>query len=536
VTAFDLESHTRRIDEDGYTIIPDFLDAGDLAEAKRVLRLYLGSHDVRNNFEGYRTERVYTLVARGRIFCKIVLDARILALCARYLEPGFLLTASQGIEINPEETPQPFHFDDAFYSIPRPRPMVSLSTIVAIDAFTSQNGGTQVIRGSHRWGDDRIATGVDSIVRKSGGEMDAALEPEAVTVEMPAGGCVVFSGALVHRGGANHSSAPRLGFSNQIASRGRDSRRISSWLCRRRWLATRPSACGSCSATRSILPSWASSRRVIPQERSIPATRIASRRRRAPSARASPSETGLAGFDGSCSRMFVDARTVPDGSRIESDVCIIGAGAAGITIARELRGRPLRVALLESGWLTPDATTQSLYAGEVSEQRYFSLDSARNRYFGGTTNKWNGECRLLDAQDFEPRDWIPDGGWPFGLDHLLPFYDQAQSLCQLGPFAYAADDWRERGVRPIAFPSERIHSCVLHYSPPTRFGRVYRDDLEGATNVVTYLGANVVDLETPNPPNRVSAARVACLSGSGFRVAARLFILATGGIENADSR
>jgi len=214
VTDFDLESHTRRIDADGYTIIPDFLDEGDLAEAKRVLRLYLGSHDGRNNFEGYRTERVYTLVARGRIFWKIVLDARIMELCARYLEPGFLLTASQGIEIGPEETPQPFHFDDAFYSIPRPRPMVSLSTIVAIDAFTSQNGGTQVIRGSHRWGADRIAMGVDSIVRE-GGEVDAALEPEAVTVELPAGGCVVFSGALVHRGGANHSGRPRLAFSNQ---------------------------------------------------------------------------------------------------------------------------------------------------------------------------------------------------------------------------------------------------------------------------------------------------------------------------------
>lgn len=68
--------------------------------------------------------------------------------------------------------------------------------------------------------------------------------------------------------------------------------------------------------------------------------------------------------------MFVDARTVRDGSSVESDVCIVGAGAAGITIARELRGRPLRVAVLESGWLSRDAITQSLYAGAVSEQRY----------------------------------------------------------------------------------------------------------------------------------------------------------------------
>lgn len=231
--------------------------------------------------------------------------------------------------------------------------------------------------------------------------------------------------------------------------------------------------------------------------------------------------------------MFVDARTVHDGSLIESDVCIVGAGAAGITIARELRGRPLRVAVLESGWLSRDAITQSLYAGAVSEQAYFSLDSARNRYFGGSTNKWTGECRPLEPQDFEARDWVPDSGWPFGFDHLLPFYEGAQSLCQLGPFVYAAADWRPHGVQPIAFHGERVQTCVLHYSPPTRFGQVYRDELEQAANVVTYLGANLVDLETPGPPDRIAAARVACLSGTGFRIAARLFILATGGIENA---
>jgi choline dehydrogenase-like flavoprotein len=231
--------------------------------------------------------------------------------------------------------------------------------------------------------------------------------------------------------------------------------------------------------------------------------------------------------------MFVDARTLRDGSLIESDVCIIGAGAAGITIARELRGRPLRVAVLESGWLKSDAITQSLYAGTVSQQAYFSLASARNRHFGGSTNQWAGECRPLEPQDFEARDWVPDSGWPFAFEHLLPFYERAQSLCQLGPFAYAASDWRPHGVRPLPFHGERVLTHVLHYSPPTRFGRVYRDELKRAANVVTYLGANVVELETPAPPDRVGAARVACLSGTGFRIAARLFILATGGIENA---
>jgi choline dehydrogenase-like flavoprotein len=231
--------------------------------------------------------------------------------------------------------------------------------------------------------------------------------------------------------------------------------------------------------------------------------------------------------------MLVDARTISDGFVAEADVCIVGAGAAGITIARALLARPLRVILLESGWLDPDPATQDLYAGEIHAVPYFPLDAARNRYFGGTTNEWTGECRPLDALDFERRDWVPDSGWPFGLAELLPFYARAQEICQLGPHAYAAADWTGHGVRPIAFQSDNVRSGAFHYSPPTRFGTVYRDEIEQARNIVTYLGANVVELETPRPPHRVDAVRVACLTGRRFRVRARIVVLATGGIENA---
>jgi choline dehydrogenase-like flavoprotein len=231
--------------------------------------------------------------------------------------------------------------------------------------------------------------------------------------------------------------------------------------------------------------------------------------------------------------MIVDARAVPDDAVIECDVCIVGAGAAGITIARELSRQRMQVVLLESGGLTPDARTQSLSAGEVAGRRYFELDAARSRCFGGTTNVWTGECRPLDAQDFEPRDWVPDSGWPFGLDELLPFYVKAQSVCELGPYGYTADDWRVHGVRPLAIDGGRIRSDVFHYSPPTRFGEVYRDELRHAPNVVTYLWANAVDLETPDSARRVNAVKVACLTGTSFRVSSRAFVLATGGIENA---
>lgn len=211
---FDLEAHASALDRDGFTTIEGFLSPQALAEVRRVLSLYLGARRGRNNFEGYLTERVYTLVARARVFWDIALDPRVTALCERFLAPTFLLTASQAIDIAPGETPQPFHADDSFYAIPRPRPMISLSTIVAVDAFTAENGGTEVIPGSHRWSDAEVGDLHAELASNAPAGQDR-LAALARPVVMPAGACVVFSGTLVHRGGANRSAGRRLAFSNQ---------------------------------------------------------------------------------------------------------------------------------------------------------------------------------------------------------------------------------------------------------------------------------------------------------------------------------
>ncbi len=209
----DVRRHLGELDTQGYTVIPDFLDADALRRVRDGLAPHLGSHSGRNGFEGTRTERVYTLVGRGACFEQIAEDARVLALLDRLLAPGYLLTASQAICIHPGETPQPIHHDDSFYPVPRPRPSISFSTIVAVDAFTAANGGTEVIPGSHRWSDAQIAGGYDG--RDGEAPPAATLEGALVPMEVPAGACIFFHGTLMHRGGANRSAAPRLAFSNQ---------------------------------------------------------------------------------------------------------------------------------------------------------------------------------------------------------------------------------------------------------------------------------------------------------------------------------
>lgn len=201
------------LDAQGYTVIPDFLSPSDIGRVREGLAPHLNSRNGRNNFEGFQTERVYTLVGRGKVFEDIAEDARVLALLDALLSPGYLLTASQAICIYPGETPQPIHFDDVFYPIARPRASVSISTIVAVDAFTAENGATEVIPGSHRWSDAQVAGIYDGYDPNA--EMPRELERQLLPMEMPAGACLVFHGTLLHRGGANRSAAPRLAFSNQ---------------------------------------------------------------------------------------------------------------------------------------------------------------------------------------------------------------------------------------------------------------------------------------------------------------------------------
>ncbi len=206
VAGFDADAHAAEIRERGYTVIRDFMDAGAIARFRQGLAPFVGRRHGRNDFEGFKTERVYTLVARGRVFEDLTEDPRLMAILDRFLQPGYLLTASQSIQINPGETAQDLHTDDGFYRQPRPRPPLSMTVIGAIDDFTRENGCTEVIPGSHLWGDPGAADRPNDP-----GEWEQMLVP----MEMPAGACFVMAGTCIHRGGANRSSGPRLGFTNQ---------------------------------------------------------------------------------------------------------------------------------------------------------------------------------------------------------------------------------------------------------------------------------------------------------------------------------
>jgi choline dehydrogenase-like flavoprotein len=224
--------------------------------------------------------------------------------------------------------------------------------------------------------------------------------------------------------------------------------------------------------------------------------------------------------------MFIDSRTLPENTQVQSDVCIIGGGPAGITLALDLASNNRRVVLVESGGFDFSPRTQSLYEGEVTEQGFIPLDVDRLRYLGGATNHWSGSCRPFDPSEFE--------GWPFEITALDNYYRRSQQILQLGPFTYEPEDWITDRTPLLNFGSSaRFQNRMFQYSsPPMRFGTAYKNELD-TKNISVYLNANLTDIETNPSASEVSGVALACLNGRRFRAHARHYVLATGGIENA---
>lgn len=214
------------------------------------------------------------------------------------------------------------------------------------------------------------------------------------------------------------------------------------------------------------------------------------------------------------------------------DVCIVGAGPAGITLALELDGAGLSVCLLEAGGEAYDRDTQRLYEGEIFGDRCPPLRDTRLGALGGSSSVWAGWCRPLEAADFESRAGVAGSGWPFGRDELMPYYRRAQERSGLGPFEYDAAFWQEQLQHPPLLNGDEMVEHAMFHILALRFGANYRGRLEASRNVHLLLHAPVKQLQIA-PNGSVDGVAVATLDGLHARVQARRYVLAAGGIENA---
>jgi choline dehydrogenase-like flavoprotein len=236
----------------------------------------------------------------------------------------------------------------------------------------------------------------------------------------------------------------------------------------------------------------------------------------------------------------VDSRTL-DTRRLDADVCIVGAGPAGLTLARALIPHGPRVVLLESGGRSADPEAQALGDGPTTGDPYAGPGATRHRQAGGASQVWNtwlgsamgARYVPLDALDFEARDWLPLSGWPFDKATLDPYYAQAQEVCGLGPYRYDPEPWETGDRRPLPLLAGPLTTAVYQYGPARLFTDAYLGEIRRAAGALLCLHATATGFETDPAARSITALRAARVTGRPLDVRARLFVLAAGGIENA---
>jgi choline dehydrogenase-like flavoprotein len=233
--------------------------------------------------------------------------------------------------------------------------------------------------------------------------------------------------------------------------------------------------------------------------------------------------------------MHTDARTLENGTLIEGDICIVGAGAAGISIAMEFINTPYKVILLEGGGFEYEERIQELYGGTTTGQPYYPIKSSELHYFGGTTGHWGGMCSLFDPIAFQKRAWVDKSGWPITQETLIPYYDRAHVNLDLDIFEFNLEYWQKKDPTLVSLPfnEDTVWTKVWKFSPPTRFGKKYKEAIVNSKNIHLYTYANMVDITANDNLSSIKTVTVKNYTGKSQQVAAKYFVIACAGIQNA---
>ena len=234
--------------------------------------------------------------------------------------------------------------------------------------------------------------------------------------------------------------------------------------------------------------------------------------------------------------MFKDIKDISP--ELEYDVCIVGSGPAGISVARQLFDSGLRIVMLESGGIDPEPEYQQFNQGENSGPSFLSLSASRLRCFGGASRIWAGKCAPFRDHEFEKKPFIPLSGWPISLDDLKVYYQQAANMLGLSyekfyNTEYFQDTFHGVSYREFNRNASLLSGYVVQASNEKNrnFGEKYRKSFQVSSNIDVIFHSTVTKLNLKKSKS-VKSVSIADLNGNQAVIRAKIFVLACGALEN----
>ena len=237
--------------------------------------------------------------------------------------------------------------------------------------------------------------------------------------------------------------------------------------------------------------------------------------------------------------MFKDLKNFPSNSILRYDICIVGTGPAGLSVAKQLLGTDLKIAILESGGLEPEPEYQELNEGINSGPSYLSLDSSRLRCFGGAGKLWAGHCAPFKSDEFDKKSYVPLSGWPISYDDLKVYYKQAAEMLGISYEKFYNKDllgntFKEKSfIEFIRDNSFLTHEVYQFSNTKNRdFAEKYKTEFKASKNTDIIFHSTATKLNLVNKGNDVDSISIANLDGNNATIKAKIFVLACGALEN----
>jgi len=237
--------------------------------------------------------------------------------------------------------------------------------------------------------------------------------------------------------------------------------------------------------------------------------------------------------------MFKSLKDLAAPTILKYDICIVGSGPAGISVARKLFDSGLKVVMLESGGLLPELEYQQLNKGENSGPSFLSLDTSRLRCFGGASGLWAGVCAPFKSDDFDKKSFIPLSGWPISIDDLKDYYIEAAGMLGISYEKFYNKSFFQDTLNGISFKQlDRKNSFLtgnvfqISNSRNKNFGVKYKNEIESSQNIDVLFHSTVTQLNLNTEGGEVDSVSIADLKGNKATVKADQFVLACGALEN----